>query len=341
MYLPTTPCAYFLCATLLGFISSSSAARAETDRPPTGKPRLAVLGLSAPNLDEQLRLALADIVSVEAQASSSMEVATASDTQAFLTLNQQKQLLGCNEEQCLGQFAGLVDAQQLISGSVNRAGEKYVVALQLIDMVNGRVMERASKECEAKPEALVATVRSIVPGLFGVVGKITLWNQPDRATIYLDGRLVGRTPVDVVPVGTAGKHQLEVLGPAITPWKTEVDVAPGAELRLRALNRSFVDLEVEAKSRRSWGLGMGGGGIAALLLGGALYAGALGSDARLDGIDRRVATQSELDDITATTKAYFFGSVAAFVIGAVTGSLGAYYLLDNPAEQQLAEGGAL
>ncbi len=314
---------------------------ADSEHTHGSKPRLAVLGFSAPDLDEQLRLALADIVSVEAEAASAMEVATASDTRAFLTLAQQKQLLGCSEEQCLGQFAGVVDAQRLVSGSINRVSDQYLVALQLIDVVNGRVIQRVSEQCAATPDALVATTRKLVPGLFGVVSKIVLWNQPVQSTVYLDGRLVGRTPVGVVPVRTGGKHRLEVVGPAVTPWRTSVDVAPGAELRLRAQNRSFVDLEAEAHTRRVWGYSLLGGGVAALALGGALYAGALHSDARLDSMDLRLATSRQLDAVTGTTTAYFIGAVAAAIVGAAASSLGAYYLGNNPAEAQLAAGGAL
>lgn len=315
---------------------------AEPERPRAGsKPRLAVLGFTAEGMDEQLLLALADVVSVEAEAASAMEVATAADTRAFLTLSEQKQLLGCTEQQCLGQFAGLVDAQRLISGSVTRVSDKYVVSMQLIDVVNGRVMERVTQECTATPEALMATVRKAVPGLFGVVSTITLWNQPEQATVYLDGRLIGRTPVGIVPVRTGGTHKVEVLGPTITPWAAELEVAPGAELRLRAANRSFSELESEATSRRYWGYGLLGGGLAALIAGGGLYTGALSSDARLDDMDRRVASQAELDGITSTTRAYFFTSLTAAVIGAAITGIGTWLLMDNPAEQQLREGGAL
>lgn len=323
------------------FLLCSSAHAAESERPRAGKPRLAVLGFSTQELDEQLLLALADLVSVEAEAASGMEVATASDTRAFLTLTQQKQLLGCAEEHCLGQFAGVVDAQQLVSGSINKVSSEYRVALQLIDVVNGRVLQRVSEQCEATPEALMATTRKLVPGLFGVVGKVALWNQPAQATVYLDGRLVGRTPVDLVPVRTPGKHRLEIIGPAVTPWHTEIDVAPGAELRLRAANRSFVELEEEASSRRAWGWRLVGGGIASLAAGGALYVGALRSDARIDDLDLRTASQRELDAITGTTSAYFFGSVVTAILGAAGTALGTWYLVDNPAERQLVEGGAL
>jgi hypothetical protein len=320
---------------LLGLSAQLASAAALPRR--AGKARLGITALST-SLSEDLQQAFEDTVSTEASALTTMDVVTAADVRSFLKISQQQMLMGCKEERCLTEFGNLLDLQQAISGGVQTVGEKYLVSLQLLDMVNGGVVRRVSQECEAKAEALLQTTRLVVPALFGVVGRITLWNQPEQGEIYLNGRIVGKTPTDQpIVVHAPGMHALKVEGPGMTPWRTEIVVNPGMDLRLKAENESFLALEQKAFARRSAGFGLLGGGAASMIAGGVLLGMAGQNDRRLNTMDLRTARQSELDAITQTTLGLFVSGLVTAIVGAAVSGTGIYLLADNPYQQKLKE----
>lgn len=299
------------------------------------KPRLAVVGFQLHGLDEQLVSALEEVVSAEAALVSEMEIVSASDLKAFLNVAQYQRLLGCSEPICLTEFGSLLATQRMISGSISKVGERHLVALRLYDLVNGRVLQRSSQETEASLDILPEAVRRAVPGLFGVVGKIQVWNQPFGGEVFLDGRLVGPTPVERIAVRVPGKHTVSISGPGITGWQQEVLVEPGADLRLRAGNLQMVELEQRASSRRTWGWSLGGVAVASVLSAGLLYYLAWDNDQQLGNRDLRTVEQAEIDDINGTTRRLAIGSVALAALAAGLGATSVSLLLSNPAQETL------
>jgi hypothetical protein len=75
------------------------------------------------------------------------------DVRAMLTAEQQKNLLGCNDESCMAELAGALGADWLIGGSVGRLEDLYVLSLQLIDARKARVTSRASTNLKNLREA--------------------------------------------------------------------------------------------------------------------------------------------------------------------------------------------
>ncbi len=302
-----------------------------------GRPRLAVVGFKMQGgLDESYATIIEDIVGAEASLLTDMEIISASDLKAFLEAAQYQRLLGCKEKVCLREFGSLLATQRMITGSVSKLGERHIVNLRMFDLVNGRVLQRSSQETKADLDTLAAAVRRAVPELFGVVGRIRIRNQPPGGEVFLDGRRVGPTPVERVSVRRPGKHVVSISGQGITSWEKEVEVEPGAELRLRAGNLSLVRLEQDARSRRTWGWSTGGGALVAAAAAGVLYYLAWDNDQRLDRMDLRTSTQAEIDDVTARTRGLSVGAASAGVVGLSLGITSAILLLSNPHQDALA-----
>jgi hypothetical protein len=300
------------------------------------KPRLAVLGIDAAELPAELRAGAEDVMSQVVAELAELEVVTTADLRAVLQLGQIQQLTGCMEASCASQAGDMLAVQQTISGSVRVAGEGYVITVQRFDLVNDRSLGQQTVETAREPAALLDGMRRAVPPLFGVVGRIVLWDQPGDAEVFVNGRLIGRTPVGPVVVKSAGMQEVAVLGPGLIPWNDRVDLAPGKELRLRVRADSIVALEAEAASRRRLGWGLAGGGAAAAVLAGGLYFLAYDNDKSLDGLDLRTTSQDRLDAITGRTLGFVVAAVISGIAALACGGTGTYLLLDNPAADRLA-----
>jgi hypothetical protein len=66
------------------------------------------------------------------------------DARAMLTAEQQRSLLGCNDETCMAELAGALGADWLIGGSVGKLDDLYVLSIQLIDARKAKVTSRAT-----------------------------------------------------------------------------------------------------------------------------------------------------------------------------------------------------
>ena len=66
------------------------------------------------------------------------------DLRAILSVEQQRLLLGCQDESCFAELAGALGADWLVAGSVGRLDDLHVLSLQLIDPKKAQVSSRAS-----------------------------------------------------------------------------------------------------------------------------------------------------------------------------------------------------
>ena len=320
----------------------SPAAPTPTTAPVLGerKPRIAIGGLDAKELSDEERAGLEELMSLAVRRMTDMEVISPTDLRAFLNVAQLQQVFGCNDDSCLGELGSWLAVQQLVSGSVRRVGEQYVVSLQRSDLVNHRMIERASEEVPATIDALLAAVPRLVPTLFGVAGRLVIWEQPGEGEVFVDGRLIGETPVDAIILRQTGQHKITIRGPGITTWQESVMVEPGADLRLRALNQRIEKLEAEASSRKGTGMTMLGVGLAGALGAGSLWLLAYRNDQSLDRIDLRELSQAEIDGITGRTFTLTVSAAALSIISGAMSGAGIYSIFVNPAQDVLDENGA-
>jgi hypothetical protein len=120
-----------------------------------------------------------------------------------------------------------------------------------------------------KDGPLPAAARSVAPARSpsagsppagrGEPGPLTIESQPPGAQVYLDGALVGHTPIKIE--STADRHKLAVIAPGYKPHIAEIDgrgkvlaaldeVTPpngpaGIKIRCRQKNRYYVTLDGE------------------------------------------------------------------------------------------------
>jgi hypothetical protein len=299
-------------STTTGYLAPAAA-------PPTAttRPRLAVAGFVAPGVPDEVVAALEGACATEVARLVKADVISAEDMRMLMNVSMYQATMGCESGDCLQSLGNALAVQQLVSGSVRKNGEGYTLSLSRLDAVNARVLQRTTVEVK-DAAGLVKAVRQATPALFGVIGKLEVWDQPAGAEVFIDGA-----------------HTIEIVGPTVTPWRAAFELGAGDELKLRAKNRPIDQVEAESAAWTFAGVGLTVGGVAASAAAGAFYFLAVRNDQRADPVTLRSASQEELNSIADVTLGWTVASGAAAVVGVAALGGGVAALLFNPAAAEL------
>lgn len=257
-------------------VPSAAAAAPKAGAAGAGKMRLAVLDFTlAGSAHPDLARVLADGAAKGAEGED-YQIITQGEVAAILGLDRMRTLLGCSDDQgCLSDLAGALDAERLISGSLTILERTALVTVRLIDAKKGRTLARASTSLlDATEKELVDAARRLA---FEVVtGKRldtsgVLRIQVDRpgAAVTLDGKEIGRSPLTAAPRVLEGPHSIVVQKEGYVRWSTTVAVPPGGEVPVQ-VELVPIRLLGEAARSRLWAWAYGSTGVAVVGLAGGL-----------------------------------------------------------------------
>jgi TolB-like protein len=85
----------------------------------------------------------------------------------MLTFEQNKQLKGCTDTQCLVQIAGALGAMYYVEGSIGAMGEVYLVTLKMIDATDVKVLSRDTRRIKQDETALMDGIEKMIAGILG------------------------------------------------------------------------------------------------------------------------------------------------------------------------------
>ncbi|HOX43552.1 MAG TPA: hypothetical protein PK668_08140 [Myxococcota bacterium] len=125
-----------------------------------------VLDLAAQGVPEALARTVADAALEGLQARPELRVMGRSEMGVLLEHQQGRQLLGCQEADCLADLGQALQADRLVSGTVGMLGATYLLSLQLLDPRAAVVLARSSATAFS-PEELAAAARRAAVELFG------------------------------------------------------------------------------------------------------------------------------------------------------------------------------
>jgi len=198
--------------------------------------KVAVIDFATPGLAVTEGKALSDnlvgIVAAEIARLGHNVVSTA-DINAMLSLEKQKELMGCSEISCLAEIGGALGADLMVSGSVGKLGDVFSLTMTLVDPKKADTKQRFQGTAGTEA-ALGATAKRGVAVLFGKsvdlggTGMMVVRTVPHGGTVFLDGKAVGTEPVTLDEV-VAGDHELTAakgslkghVALALTPGGTE------------------------------------------------------------------------------------------------------------------------
>jgi hypothetical protein len=217
---------------------------AGADQQPTGAAaptrRVAVFELRAPGMAAGARDGLMAVLTEAVAKAEWLDVVSKDEIAAMLDAEAQKQLLGCDDTECLAEIAGALDVELMIAGAVTPLGEGSVITLQLVNQRFANVMNRVSLtwpgEARHLPDAIEAAAQLLVldpasrPPATLLVGEL-----PDQAELFLDevGRGAAASDGTARLEGVAvGVHMLRLTAPGHVARELPVVARAGAEVNI-------------------------------------------------------------------------------------------------------------
>jgi hypothetical protein len=229
--------------------------------------RTVVIGLTARRGvdDKQLAALLSDVVQGVYTKDPKRIVIGRDDLQRVLDLEAEKAQLGCDNDKCLAEVGAALDAQRLVTGSIDKIGDGYMVTLSEIDAKTleavGREQERVKNDENALVDAVTRLAQTLVnkggvgvaSSVVGNAGSLEILTDPRGAQILLAGNNMGTTPTKIDNLST-GNQKLRLLRDDYEPVEVEVPIYAGGVTKVNAemrILRALAEKNLEAR-RASW-----------------------------------------------------------------------------------------
>lgn len=155
-----------LLGTLLPFTQAAAAPAKAKLLVMRSKPAQGITADSAALLDE--------IIMSELSKDPRFDVVGEAEVMKLIQVESLKQQVGCDSDSCLAEIGGALGAEYLVSATLGRLGDSFVVSLKLMRLRNAQV-QRWTETVPAKEDALVDGVRrsvhAILPVEAGQVGR--------------------------------------------------------------------------------------------------------------------------------------------------------------------------
>jgi len=157
---------------------------------------------------------------------------------------------GCVTDECIIEIGRELSANYVVNGSINRIGNSYQINIKLVDMKEGKMIEKVTDRVKGGEDGLfdgievlsLKLVRRIAAASGGVTapvqqsltestvslayGSIDVTTTPSNANIIIDGQEVGLSPVRKENIVT-GQHRVIIALPGYETITKIVNVVEG------------------------------------------------------------------------------------------------------------------
>jgi hypothetical protein len=261
-----TPYRLLLCLGVV--LSATPVANAQTVAP--GSQRVAIARLE---FEGRIPEGLQDLFAqrlVQGLSAAHFEVLRGSDVQEKLAGPNQA-LTACQNADCYPAVAAALSASYLITAHVAESNKTYTMVMEIINGRTGGVLASNRERCETcgaeeageKMGLAASALRDRLEAVSRAPAHFTIRSRPAGATVVMDGKQAGVTPLDAELA--SGQHNLQLAMPDHDALSRSFTVVSGID---EAMDLDLVAVPSKFPYRAAgWG-GVGGG--AALLIAGIL-----------------------------------------------------------------------
>jgi hypothetical protein len=217
--------------------------------------------------NEPLAAMLAGAVATEIDRSGLFTVTTTDQVKALLTLERQRQLLGCNDDSCTSNVAGALGVDYLVNGRLSRlvdakkSTSTVTLDLAILEVKAGkRVSSQAvtsAGEAELVSKLTETVAKLVAPLLAGRQGFLVVFSTEDGSAVRVDGTQLGTTPMTQRLQLTGGPHVLKVEKEGFTAVQKQVRITPD-QVTEEAIRLTPSPDFVEAYEKQQWAYRIGG-----------------------------------------------------------------------------------
>jgi TolB-like protein len=204
--------------------------------PEGARKSFAVLDLDPSGVSKETAVNLTQVLSAELKRIQGATVISRDDIKTMLTLEEDKQLLGCADDtSCVAEVGAALGVEYMVAGHVGKVAGTWIVSLRLIEPANFKVANRITESYVGVEDQLVGAVRHAGRNLVGLTvrhkGKLALSTSEGEGSVYLDGRELESLEAPITGL-TAGRHSLRIIKEDYLHWQSDIYVHPGSETGL-------------------------------------------------------------------------------------------------------------
>lgn len=144
------------------------------------------------------------LVTARLQQHPGARLVTSSDVRSVLGVEKQKQLLGCTDESCIAELGGALGARYIVSGQLDRLGQKFLLGASLVDARTARSLAKVARPVD-DADGLAPAASALADQLADAAGLEPLEQPLDADRGFTLGLKLGNT----VPILT-GKQQVSL-----------------------------------------------------------------------------------------------------------------------------------
>lgn len=206
-------------------------------------PKLGVLDFQANGASEQLASAASGVTANELDRLGLFKVITSEAIRSLVALERQRQLMGCNDQSCMGELGDVLGVEWSVTGKVSRIEGKggmpttFTLELALLNVKQARressAVQTAQSEAELMGKISPTVTRLMAKILEGKAGQLVVAATEAGAVVKVDDTVVGTTPLGRLTF-PGGPHFLVVEKAGFVAWQRQIRIAP-AELTEEAV----------------------------------------------------------------------------------------------------------
>ncbi len=168
-----------------------------------GRYRILVLSMQAKGVPGAAAETVESLITVKLSEREQLNVVSRADLAAALQVEADREVLGCNDESCLAEIAGALDARLVVHGDVSSLDGQLLITVSLFDAEQARALAResvAARRLIDVAERLTPLVHNLLADLLGHE-RIEVAPVEDEGFTKEDIVFLGGTSVAVVGGG--------------------------------------------------------------------------------------------------------------------------------------------
>ncbi|MCA9677740.1 MAG: PEGA domain-containing protein [Kofleriaceae bacterium] len=145
-------------------------------------------------------------------------------------VGKDRKLRDCTgEDKCLTSIGQKIGVDVMVTGQIAALGDSYILNIKAVDVKTGKQLRRiATDPLRGSPDELIEAVRVAAYSLLApeqLYGSIVVLSDMVGATVTLDGKVVGKTPLTKpLTRQVLGDHTLRVEADGYLPFEEPVEV---------------------------------------------------------------------------------------------------------------------
>jgi len=197
-------------------------------------PKIAVMDFAAMGVDKALATNLTDVLTVELKQFKGFQVISRQEIGTMLNFEAVKQGAGCDEEGCFAEIGNALGVNILVTGTIGKVEETYLINLKLIDIRNARIVGREQEDFTGPADGLLPAVRfclrRVLNAPYEGEGFLKVSASEEKTAVKLNGEDLGQTPkLKMPPSLQSGKYRLEAEKKNFYPLSQDVYVEPARQ----------------------------------------------------------------------------------------------------------------